>query len=850
MATGCESAGPPDTSPGVSRALASYRAGVLSDLRYDVHLTIPDSLSERIRGYETVRFQLSDASRPLVIDFHQPRESVVSVRAGGREIGFDVVNDHIVLPAAALDAGANAVEIEFTAGENSLNRNRDFLYTLFVPDRARFAIPCFDQPDLKARFTLRLDVPASWQAVANGGLESYETTGERSVFEFAETMPISTYLFSFAAGEFQVVSAERGGREMRMYHRETDTTRVARNLEAIFDLHETALDWLEEYTGIEYPFGKFDFVLIPAFQYNGMEHPGAILYRSSSLFLDESATQNDRLRRASLIAHETSHMWFGDLVTMEWFNDVWMKEVFANFMAAKIVNPSFPDIDHELRFLLAHYPAAYNVDRTAGANPIRQQLDNLAEAGTLYGAIIYQKAPIVMKHLEELIGEKNLRNGLREYLRAFEYANATWPDLIEILGARTEDDLASWSHVWVEEAGRPTITVSKKLDDRGNISSLVVSQWDPEEKGRIWNQRLSVMLAYPHTSRLLPIQLKSASAEVAHAKYLPAPDFVLPNGKGVAYGLFDPDQNTLDDLLENAPSPPDPLTRGIVWLTLWDAMLEGRVPPGKLVDLAAAALAAETDELLVQRVLAYLQAAYWRYLPRVERDDRAAGLESLLWDLMEGATTPSLKASYFNTFRSIVLTDPGVRRLEEIWRGDAEIAGLPLSERDHTRIAQDLAIREVEGWERILDEQEERIANPDRKQRFAFVRPALSANPSVRDLFFESLKQPVNREHEPWVLEGVRYLNHPLRAAASEKYILPSLEMLEEIQATGDIFFPKNWLDATLWGQNSESAAALVRRFLEQHPGYPARLRGKILQSADGLFRSARILAGTGSGPA
>jgi aminopeptidase N len=279
-------------------------------------------------------------------------------------------------------------------------------------------------------------------------------------------------------------------------------------------------------------------------------------------------------------------------------------------------------------------------------------------------------------------------------------------------------------------------------------------------------------------------------------------------------------------------------------------MLEGRVPPGKLVDLAAAALAAETDELLVQRVLAYLQAAYWRYLPRVERDDRAAGLESLLWDLMEGATTPSLKASYFNTFRSIVLTDPGVRRLEEIWRGDAEIAGLPLSERDHTRIAQDLAIREVEGWERILDEQEERIANPDRKQRFAFVRPALSANPSVRDLFFESLKQPVNREHEPWVLEGVRYLNHPLRAAASEKYILPSLEMLEEIQATGDIFFPKNWLDATLWGQNSESAAALVRRFLEQHPGYPARLRGKILQSADGLFRSARILAGTGSGPA
>ena len=126
--------------------------------------------------------------------------------------------------------------------------------------------------------------------------------------------------------------------------------------------------WLEDYTGIPYPFGKFDFVLIPSFQFGGMEHAGAILYNAASLMLDESATQNQLLERASIIAHETAHMWFGDLVTMRWFNDVWMKEVFANFMAAKIVNPSFPQVNHELRFLLAHYPAAYQVDRTAGTN--------------------------------------------------------------------------------------------------------------------------------------------------------------------------------------------------------------------------------------------------------------------------------------------------------------------------------------------------------------------------------------------------------------------------------------------------------------------------------------------------
>src|SRR4029078_6802255 len=197
-----------------------------------------------------------------------------------------------------------------------------------------------------------------------------------------------------------------------------------------------ALAWLEDYTAIPYPFDTFDFVLIPSFQFSGMEHAGAILYNAASLMLDQSATQNQLLGRASVIAHETAHMWFGDLVTMRWFDDVWMKEVFANFMAAKIVNPSFPEINHELRFLYSNYPAAYDVDRPRGRKAIRPHLANLAGAGSLYGAIIYQKAPIVMRQLEGILGEEPFRDGLREYLRAHAFANATWSDLIGLLDRR------------------------------------------------------------------------------------------------------------------------------------------------------------------------------------------------------------------------------------------------------------------------------------------------------------------------------------------------------------------------------------------------------------------------------
>ncbi len=838
--TGCGRR-PPEISSGVSWDLASHRARVLSDIRYEIALSVPQSDDEPIRGRETVSFRLSDRRWPLAIDFEQAPANVLAVRVSGEAVPYDAVDGHIVLPDSVLIEGQNSLEIEFWAGDNSLNRNPEFLYTLFVPDRARFAFPCFDQPNLKARFQLELELPDGWIAVANGEeLRSEEEGGH--IYRFAETKPISTYLFSFAAGVFEVVSAERSGRTMRMLHRETDTTKVARNVDAVFDLHEAALNWLEDYTGIEYPFDKFDFVLVPSFQYGGMEHPGAIAYRASSLFLDESATQNAQLRRASLIAHETSHMWFGDLVTMEWFNDVWMKEVFANFMAAKIVNPSFPEIDHELRFLLAHYPGAYGVDRTEGANPIRQRLDNLNQAGTLYGAIIYQKAPIVMKQLERLIGEETLRDGLRDYLGAYSFGNASWSDLIEILDATTEEDLASWSRVWVDEPRRPTIVASRSVDDQGHIASLVVGQSDPEGRSRIWNQQLNVRFGYEHTSRTFPVRVNSTTVAVPDAVGLPEPDYIIPNGEGVGYGLLAPDSASLEYFLDNTASLSEPLTRGIVWLSLWDAMLEGQVAPERLLDLAIAALKSETDQLLVQRVLDYLQSAYWRFLPADVRQRRAPEVEQLLWHLMEGARGPSLKAAYFNTFRSMALTDSALALLVSVWDKEYEIESLPLSEDDYTRLALELAVREVEGWNRILGEQSQRIENPDRKRQFEFVQPALSADPDVRDRFFAELSEVENREHEPWVLEAVRYLHHPLRAAYSQNYILPSLELLHEIQATGDIFFPKNWLDATLGGHNTSAAATVVRDFLQRRPDYPPKLRGKILQSADGLFRAEKIL--------
>ena len=839
----CAGEGPDvDIAPGVPIDLAVARAAAIRDLRYEVRFVLPASRSEAIEGQVSATFNWEGVG-PVAFDFAAQPHQVRAVRVGGSPVEANLRDEHLIVPVP-VGAGPVTVEIDFTAGDGSLNRQDDFLYTLFVPDRARVALPLFDQPNLKARFRLQLDVPAGWRAVANGSLASREDRDDRVLLTFRETDPISSYLFAFAAGEFEVEEAERDGRRMAMYHRETDRQRIERNAGAVFDLHAAALAWLEEYTGIPFPFEKFDFVLVPAFQYGGMEHPGAIFYRADALLLDDSATQNAYLGRASLIAHETAHQWFGDLVTMTWFSDVWMKETFANFMAAKIVNPGFPEVDHELRFLLAHHPAAYGVDRTAGANPIRQPLDNLNEAGTLYGAIIYQKAPIVFAHLERLIGEAALRDGLREYLAAHSYGNASWADLIAILDRATTEDLAVWSRTWVEESGRPRVDV--RLETASDmIEHLAVQQSDPADAGRLWNQRLDLRLGYGGGALdALEVHLRDQEAVVADAVGRPAPDYVLANGRGLGYGLMALDPRTRDYLLAELPSIEDALTRAIAWVSLWEWLLEGEVDPEALIDVARRALVAETDEQNVSRILGYLTSAYWRYVTPGRRAELAPEIETLLWRGTSEASSRSLAAAWFGAYQNVALSADAVGRLERIWRGEEDVPGLPLAERDFTALAQGLALRGVPSSAEILAAQRDRIDNPDRRAAFDFVMPALSGERGVRDAFFESLRDPANRAREPWVLTALGFLHHPLRARESEAYIWPSLDLLEEIQRTGDIFFPLRWLDSTLGGHQTATAAAIVEGYLEDRQDLAPRLRAKVLQSADGLLRTTRILDG------
>lgn len=834
------------TAEGVSKLLATYRYETLGDVRYGLTFRIDTGKNTPVEGIAVIEFLRTAGREPLVLDFKVPGDYLKTVAVNGKPTEAGLVNGHIVIDRELLSRRYNRIEVSFRAGDLSLNRNGEYLYTLFVPDRASTAFPCFDQPDIKGRFTLTLDIPSSYRAMSNNPVVSADTTEGRVTLRFSETKPISTYLFAFAAGKFELVEKEIDGVKMEMLHRETRPGYVENNSEEIFRLHCSALKWLEDYIQIPYPFDKFGFVLLPPFQYSGMEHPGSIFYRASSLMLEASPTLNEQLSRASLIAHETSHIWFGDLVTMKWFDDVWLKEVFAGYMSDKIAGPDFPDINHDLRFLLTRYPDAYEVDRTRGTNPIIQELGNMKDAGSLYGGIIYNKAPIVMRQLEQLAGEENLKRGLQVYLNKYTWGNARWDDLVAILEETSQKPLGEWSRMWVREAGMPIIKPVIAEDDGYRIS---LSEDDPAGILRHWPQTLKTMVI---------TATDTVTAELAPAErdsYITTADkplCVIPDISGRAYGTFLFDSISAAYLVNNLPTFEEPLLKGILWINMYENVISKTVSPADFCETAMRDLQVITDLQLRNYLAERFTSVWWNHMTAGERSARAAEAEAMLKGRMLSAETLSEKRSWFGTLGNVTVSRRGMDYLAALWkrgelpgaalRGTVQPGGrlsgpVRLSEDELCTLALTLALKGLPGAQGIIAEQRERIAGKERLERFDFVIPAVSADATVRDTFFENLSDPANREREPWVLEALEYLHHPSVAERSEKYILPSLEMLEEIKATGDIFFPGSWISTTLEGHRTPEARETVEKFLDEHPDYPADLRLKILQAADHLFR-------------
>ncbi|MFL1013041.1 M1 family aminopeptidase [Flavisericum labens] len=820
---------------GVSSDLATLRKHQVSDLVYHLSFHIPLDKEESIPSKLELNLNLNDKKNHLYLDFNEDKSNLKKVLANGDSIPVNHQKEHLIIDKKYLKNGSNIIVVVFDAGEKSLNRNEDYLYTLLVPDRASTLFPCFDQPDLKAKYKLEITAPKAWNVLTGAALNQKEEGVDftRHVYKMSDKM--STYLFSFVAGVFNEVEKKPRDRAMTLLFRENDEAKINASIDDIFNLHQESVEFLEDYTQYDFPFQKMDFASIPGFQYGGMEHVGAIQYRESSLFLDESTTQERLLNRARLIAHETSHMWYGDLVTMKWFDDVWLKEVFANFIADKIVKGSFPEINHDLRFLTSHYPSAYSEDRTQGATPIRQKLNNLKNAGTLYGNIIYHKAPIMMRQLEAIMGEQPFNNGMRNYIKKYANDNADWNDLVDLLDKETPIDLNKWSEIWVNQSGRPLISDSITYKG-GKIDSFEIYQSAEDGKDKLWAQAFDLGLIYKDSVHMVSVNIKGRKIKLNKVKGMPKPEALIYNYNGLGYGVFPIDVSNLRII-----DIKDEVARGYCYINLYENMLNGNVSPKVTLNELIKGFKFEDEDLIINLVSRKIGSVFWKYLSANDREKMLEPLETILKSRLNENLSPSIKKTVFYLYQSIAYSEGGKAFLYDIWNKTTKIDNLRLNENDYTGLATTLAIYNHEKAQEILNQAQNDITNTDRKERFKFLLPALSNSESIRDGFMKSLSKPENREKESWVLSALSYIHHPLRQDSAKKHLRFCLDLVEEIQRTGDIFFPKAWLDATIGRYSSEDAYQVLQEFLNDNPDFSPVLKNKLLQSTDGLYRAQKI---------
>ena len=861
--------------PGISLGLAEHRARTIADVRYDLRLDV--SALDRATGAVTVRFDRR-AGGDVILDFRGTR--LLGASANGAALPADAANGaHIRVADALLRDGANTLEFRFEAaiapsGASIIRFHdaadgSDYLYTLLVPADANQLFPCFDQPDLKARVRLALTTPDGWTALANGPVLGADSAagapadvsdaavpgaaaGVRRTFRFGETPPISTYLIAFAAGpwvrvggEREVAAADGGPGTRRAVYGYVRRSRAAEaDLDTLVALNARALGWMQGYFAIDYPFPKFEFLLAPAFPFGGMEHPGAIFYNEDRFIFRERPTLPRRLGRFSTVLHEVAHQWFGDLVTMRWFDDLWLKEGFATYMAAKALDDLEPASGAWKTFYLANKPAAYGVDETAGTTPLWQELGNLDQAKSNYGAIVYNKAPSILKQLDYLVGEEAFRGGVRSLLRAHAYANFTWRDLLAAVGGAAGRDLDDFGRQFVLRPGMPVVEQHRAVAD-GRVARLALVQRaaQPLSGPAPWPMRTEVLLGYPDRPPVvLPVELHGAATDVAAARGLPAPAFVFANAGDYGYFLTLLDARSLEALVQGALGRvEDPFLRAMLWGAVWDQVRAARLPPARFARLVLAELPRERDEQILPGLLARLGRAVAAYAGPVVRDSLRPEVERVLWAGADDAGRPyGVRKAFLDAFVNAAATPAAVARLTGLLDADSA-AGEPLRDPLRWDIVTRLRVLGAADAESLATAQARRDSTPDGRRR-AFTSGAARRSAETKAEYFRTYfaDSTLNEDWATGSLGGFNALEHQ---ALTLPYLRAALDSLPFIQANRRIFFLGSWLGSFLNGQTGDAALAVVRRYLAEHPRLPRDLRQKVLQSADELERTVRIRA-------
>src|SRR5215469_12960442 len=652
--------------------------------RVDLDLTGGDADYDSL---STVRFACVSPPEGVFIDLTAP--DVVQIVLNGRELPLTLFDgDRITLPALeAVNDLVVRARCAYSRSGEGLHRFADpadqrvYIYSDLETFDAHRVFACFDQPDLKSTFEFTVRCPESWQVVSNMAPDvSAEPAGPGvATWHFPPTPVMSTYITHVSAGPYQVVRSEHDGIPLGIFCRQS----LARYLDPdeIFEVTRQGFDFYHAAFGIRYPFGKYDQLFVPEFKEGAMENAGAVTFLEDYVFRSR-VTDFSREVRGETILHEMAHMWFGDLVTMRWWDDLWLNESFATWAGTAAQAEATKWRHSWTTFATAYKAWAYRQDQLPSTHPVAADIPDIDAVEVNFDGITYAKGAAVLKQLVAYVGRDNFLAGVRRYFAAHSWGNASLADLLSALEAVSGRDLAAWSREWLETAGVNTLRPSYTVDSSGRFTSFSVLQEAVESHPVLRSHRIGIGL-YSRTDGVLRrtayIETDVAGARTAVPELVgqARPDLVLVNDDDLTYAKIRLDEHSLKTLVTSIGSLESSLPAALCWAASWDMCRDGEMAARDYVRLVLGGVDSVRDISVVQTLLRQAAQAVRRFADPGWRADGLALMASSLRSLLLSAAPGSdHQLAYTRAFAGVASAAADLELLSGLLSGSVIVDGL------------------------------------------------------------------------------------------------------------------------------------------------------------------------------
>lgn len=722
-------------------------------------------LSESSEEYESrvvIHFDLKpkalELGKDVFVDFWGGKIDTLSVNSESRDekqIARSYDGQRITLALKDLKSGQNRIEIGFhrlhSSNGNGFHRFKDpvdgkvYLYTNFEPYNARQMFPCFDQPDIKASYELAVAAPEAWEVIANTEPREVAEVDGRKSWTFPPTPVFSTYLFALHAGPFAKWSADADGIPTRLYARKS----LAKYVDHQEWLSVTArgLKFFNEFFDYPYPFAKYDQVIVPDFNAGAMENVGAVTFSERFIYRSRS-THDQRRGRADIILHEMAHMWFGNLVTMQWWNGLWLNESFATLMAAFAVDRGTDMKGSWAAFFNGMKSWAYREDQLVTTHPIEVGVRNTDEAFSIFDGITYGKGASALKQLVHFLGENNFRKGLQLYFKTHAYKNTTIDDFLGALSRASGRDLAEWQKQWLRTSGVNSASAQWACKS-GKIAMFKIAQAPDAASKVLRPHRMNVALLDRHGGKLqvtskLDVTYSAAETDVPQAIGRACPAAVIPNIDDHDYVKVEFDPQTLITLQKDLDQVSDPFLRQIVWSGLNSMVVDAKLAAQDYIDLVIRFAGKETNTLIIRDVVGNLSGglgfpAYRRLAPELQ-ESKLAEIEAFLRKgLLSAPAGSDLQTTWLRAFAfGAGATAESQKLMKDLLAGNRSLPGAKLGQDRRWELIQGLARNGASGAADLVAS-EKRADPSDNGQKEAIRAEASLPDPASKQVWLTRL---------------------------------------------------------------------------------------------------------------